>query len=171
MGTQVKDWIKGLFPHSKPVRYVLTAFVVALLLAFGTKCHGAEVVFEGGTQALRGMTPAVGLYVVQPGFAGDIDGECGVVLVGGRVTGPKANGVMGVTCGLVDGFGPVELGIGVVYLNHTDDLNGSLMNFSLKIHWRINDRWGLGYRHWSNSGTTDVNTGRDMAFITYRFKP
>lgn len=162
-------WAKGLFPHAKPVRYVLVGFALLLLLAFGTKCHAAEVGFEAGSQVLRHPAPALVVTLTQPRIAGDVDGECGVLLVGGdQVNGTR--GVMGLQCMLVDGFGPVELGIGAAYFNHTDDLNGSLMNFSLKLAWRINDRWGLTYRHFSNSGTTDINTGRDLALVTYRFK-
>lgn len=164
----MKDWLKGLFPHNKPVRWILTAFAVILLVSFATQCHGDEVKirFEAGSTVARNESPALVVNVIKPHFVKDANGECFALLIGAY---KESRGVMGFGCAIVDGFGPVDVGLGVVYLNHSDRLNGSQLNFMPQIGWRITDRFGITYRHISNSGTTPHNVGRDMVLFTYDF--
>lgn len=166
MWEKIKAWGRGLFPHEKKVRYLLVAFTALVLFALATNCHGAVVDVGMGTTVTRGYTPTITVMVVWPEVAADADIECGATLIGQT---SARRGVMGFSCGLTDGFGPVSLGVGVIYLNHTDDLNGSNENFYLKLGYRFTPKWSAEYRHISNSGTTDINTGRDFLQLVRRF--
>jgi hypothetical protein len=68
------------------------------------------------------------------------------------------------------GFGPLEIGLGVAFLQNTDVYNGSHGNFALQIAYRFK-RWPvtLTVRHWSNAGTVQPNLGRDFALVSWRF--
>lgn len=162
----MKEWLKSLFPHDKPVRYVLTVFVVLFLVALGTRYAKADPVFEVGAQTLRGHAAAVGFHLDFPVPEQDGRIETGFVLVGESTYRP---GVIVTEALYVDGFKRLELGLGLGFVNHTSDLNGSNLNFSLLVRVRLTDRWWINVRHWSNAGTKRPNTGLDIATIGYRF--
>ncbi len=47
----------------------------------------------------------------------------------------------------------LRFGVGGVYLQHTDWMNGSHANFSLMLSYRLSESMSLTYRHWSNADT------------------
>jgi hypothetical protein len=151
---------------NKPVVYAVVVMLALFLSGAATQCRAAQVEFEGGAQILRNEAPAFVLSVVKPDFAGDADLSCGLVLTGPRDT---RTGIMGVRCEVVEGLGRLDVGIGAVYFNKTDELNGSQLNYSLLLRYNITDRWAVSVRHFSNAGTTKPNTGRDLVLISYRF--
>lgn len=165
----MKQWFldlwRSLFPHDKWVRWVLTGFVVAFLWASCTVARAADYSFEGGVQYLRGPAAAITTQVVMPG-PGDADVEAGLFLVGRT---PDHLGVMGGQALLVDGFWKLDLGLGLAYMNRDHEQLGSRLNFTLMLRYRLNDKWYLSIRHWSNAGTTDENTGLDVITFGRRF--
>jgi hypothetical protein len=171
----ILTWLKGLstslFPHAKTVRYVLTGFVIVLIVALATHCRKAEaesaIAFEAGVQYLRGPAAAVVLGT-RWDAPGDGNWEAGLVLVGRN---PNDRGVAGGQVLYIDGFGRFDIGIGLAYFNRVPDLLGSNLNFSLMLGYRLTDRWAVNVRHWSNSGTTESNTGLDVITLSYRFGP
>lgn len=159
-----KIWV-SLFPHQKTVRYVLSVFVLALLAAFATKCRADDsVLFEGGVQYLRGpaATMLVGLQYDGPS---DSTIEPGLFLVGRTDAG---RGVMGGQVLLVDGFGRLDLGIGLAAMNADHHQLGSRINFALMVRYNIGRSY-VAVRHFSNAGTTAENTGIDLVTFGWRF--
>lgn len=160
---------KSLFPHDKKVRYVLTAFVVLILLAAATQCRASSFAFEGGVQYLRGPAASVAASVVTQG-PGDSSIESGLMLVGSVDTEDRMHdGVMGAQVLYVDGFGRFDLGLGLAYMNRQHENLGSNLNFAMLVRYRFTERWFVAVRHWSNAGTTPNNTGLDVINIGRRF--
>lgn len=163
----IKVWAKSLFPHKLGTRIALYVFVLVLLGAFATKCQAAEtgLVLEVGGQLIRGPAAAVAINVVSSGPR-DTAIETGLFLVGRT---PDHLGVMGGQALIVDGFGRLDLGIGLAYMNRLHEQLGSQLNFALMVRYRLTDRWYVAARHWSNAGTTEHNKGLDIVMVGYRF--
>lgn len=167
----VGEWFGRLTSNPRKAQLAILVFVLILLGTFATQCRAESVVqFEGGSTVARGYTPVVGITVVWP-EAGpkDADFQCGIMLVGTSNYKSDNPNQAAVQCLLVDGYKKLDLGIGVVALQNTDDYNGSHGNFSLMAGYRFTDKFGLIYRHWSNAGSVKPNLGRDMVLLTYRF--
>lgn len=142
----------------KPVRYLLLAFVALLIAGFATTCRSDGVLFDVGTQYLLGPAPAASLSLQFDG-PGDAWIEPGMLLVGQTPNGSR--GVMGGQVLLVDGFGKLDLGLGLAYMNREHEQLGSQLNFALLLRYRLPKDWYIAVRHWSNASTTDENTGLD----------
>ena len=158
----------SLMRNPKKVMLGVAAFVACLLLTFATTCHGEEVLFSVGSPVSRGMTPAVDLSWR---FDSKTDAywQTSLTLVGeSTYSGEYQSNNAGLQVLYVDGFGPVDLGIGVAFLQNTDRYNGSHANFTLQFgyNWR---QLYVQYRHWSNAGTIKPNLGRDLLFVGWRF--
>lgn len=157
----------------KPALYLVLIFIGFFLGTLATKARADESYLEvrGGTTAVRGLTVVMGLDLVFPDAApGDADYRCGVVLVGPSTDyGVKQRQQAAVQCQIVDGYGRFDMGLGIAALQHTDTYNGSTVNFSLSIGYRITDRVSVQFQHWSNAGTVKPNKGRDMLTIGWRF--
>jgi len=164
------DFLGRLFDNPKPVRWVLSALVLAILVSWATQCRSAELFVEAGSTYARGETPVIIL-----GYATELPGleataECSIGIIGSSVLynteiGNQAFG----QCKLWDGFKKFDLGIGVAYLQNVDFYNGSHLNFSLGLRYRFTDRLALEIGHFSNAGTQKPNLGRDMVLIQYKF--
>lgn len=182
--------MKTPFGNSPKMLIYIFVFVTLFLAAALTKCHGAELGFEGGRAVIRGETPAAALTLTfphpwyhpetqhfpdyptdwrtNPG-PGDADLELGMLLVGAYdINGVTQHNQLIAEAMVVDGFGHFDIGIGPAYLQNEDAINGSHLNFSLKLGYRWH-RVGVVWRHISNAGTKTPNQGRDMVLLTYRF--
>jgi len=166
---RVQDWVARIFPHQKPVRYVLVAFVLALIAAFATQCRAGGLQLEAGSTIVRGETPSIGFVKSwRNRGVGDYSYECGFGLVGSSTFKGREQRNQGVAeCLLVDGFGRFDIGAGLAAQSSADDYN-TRVNFSLLLRWRITDRLSLAYRHRSNSGTASPNYGRDVLLVGWR---
>lgn len=166
------QWLGRITDNPRKAQLAILVFVLLLLGTFATQCRAEPVLqFEGGSTIVRGYTPAVGLTLIWP-EAGplDADFQCGIQLVGtSTFRDEHQSNQAAVQCLIVDGYKKLDLGIGVVALQNTDDYNGSHANFSLMAGYRLTDKFGVLYRHWSNAGSVDPNLGRDMVLLTYRF--
>lgn len=165
-------WVSRLTRNPPSAQIAILIFILLLLGAFATQCRAESVLqFEGGSTVGRGYAPAVGVSVVWPDAGPlDADFQCGIQLVGTSTFRDNDQpNQAAVQCLVVDGYKRLDLGIGVVALQNTDDYNGSHVNFSLLAGYRFTDKFGVIYRHWSNAGTVKPNIGRDMLLLTYRF--
>lgn len=170
--TAAISWLSRITSNPRASQIGILVFVLVLLGAFATQCRAESVMqFEGGSTVVRGYTPVIGLTIIWP-EAGplDADFQCGIQLVGTSTFRDKdQSNQAAVQCLVVDGYKKLDLGIGVVALQNTDDYNGSHANFSLMAGYRFTDKFGIRYRHWSNAGSVDPNLGRDMVLLTYKF--
>lgn len=161
-----------LFNNPKKAILLIAVFLALILAAFATTCRSAELNFESGASVMHGHPVTIGLSVdfahqYDVGVdAQDFNFQCGVLLKASARGNPNN---IGVQCLVVDGFGRFDLGIGPAYLQNTDSLNGSHLNFSLLARYRFTNQISLVYRHWSNAGTKMPNVGSDMTFIAFTF--
>jgi hypothetical protein len=72
-----------------------------------------------------------------------------------------------VQCKVLDGFGKLDVGIGIVALQNRDAYNGSTANFSLELSYKLSERLSVVAGHWSNAGTRKPNLGRDMLLLRW----
>ena len=180
-----------LFQNPKPVQYAIAVFVLILLVAFATTCRASEpssasadrsdVTFGAGQVYLSGQAPAIrmGVQWKPEPWDGTLFGrrnddyviETALTLVGSvDYKGRRAENNIGASVLYIDGFGPVDVGIGLVYLQNTDFRNGTNLNFELALGYRPTKNLGIQVRHWSNAGTRDPNRGTDMVFVTWAFR-
>lgn len=66
-------------------------------------------------------------------------------------------------------LGRFDIGLGFMYLDHSDEFNGSRLNFSLLARLRVTDHWLVSMRHFSNAGATKPNIGRNIISVGYSF--
>lgn len=152
-------------------RWVIYLFVVALMAAWFTKCHASEAnsgaTVSVGAAMLRGTAPVIDLtwrWGASPQSA-DAWWETGLTLIGSSAyNGAEQPNNFGPSVRYMDGFGRLDIGLGLTYLQNTDVYNGSKMNFSLLLgtHWR---GWRVKYQHISNAGSQAPNLGRDLLLL------
>lgn len=169
---RIGAWFARLLRNPRASQIISFLFVVLLVAAWATKCHGADLQFGIGSTISRGETPVLDVAVTtRRGAPLDANWQFGLTLIGsstyGEVEQPNQAALSAL---LVDGFGPLEIGLGVAFLQNTDVYNGSHGNFALQIAYRFK-RWPvtLTVRHWSNAGTVQPNLGRDFALVSWRF--
>lgn len=158
------------------------AFLTLLVLSFCTSARAdgnKEVWLEGGSTYLRAPAVVAKIAVEWKHIGiGDIGAECSTTFIGpsfNQYGSDYVRQTFAFGCMLLDGIGPVDFGIGHVYRVNTDSLNGSQFNYALMIRVRPPQRWewakNLRFtldQHWSNGGSVEPNTGRDMALLGVR---
>ncbi len=161
-----------------PVRAVTHSAILADADASGnggfSERRGIRVDVESGFTILRARTPAIALNVTFQDVAAaagrDFDIQVGVGVIGEyRYKGRLESNQLYFHALLVDGFGKLDLGVGGVYLQNTDQINGSNANFSLLVGYRFTDRVSANWRHFSNAGTALPNLGRDFVNLVISF--
>lgn len=162
----------GLFRNPRPVVYGLVVFTVLAITAFATQCRADPVfVVEAGATLFRGPAEVLALNVHWP-EAGpkDADLSMGLTLIGSsKYRGLDQPNQAAIQFQMVDGFGYLDIGVGVVFIQNTDAYNSSPANFFLMLGYRFSKHFGLVIRHWSNAGTVEGNLGRDMLLVGWRF--
>lgn len=177
--------IAPLLPHDKPVRWTLVIFLILLIVAFATTCRRAEaadLMIEAGSTYARGPTPVLGFVVATPGPL-DTSLEAGFHLIGSSTyNGQFQSNQIAVHGAIVDGFGKLDIGLGLAVLQNEDAYNSGTIQFMPMLRYRFTDRLALVIaRHFSNAGTSrkvcngepgcvgKSNLGRDLAAISWRF--
>lgn len=165
------------FNQGKPATALgVLAVLVLLFIGFATQCKGAESSYiqaGAGPTLVRGMAPVIDVSLVYP-EAGPKDSviEVGATFIGGSTHSDKfQRNNFAWRAAVVDGFGPVEVGLGVAYLQNVDAFNGSHTNFNLILGYRFRAiPLTLRLHHFSNGGTVSPNLGRDMLLVFWRFE-
>lgn len=161
----------ALFRNPKKVIYIIAVFVALFVAAAATRCHGSELNFGAGVTVARGVAPLIDVSLTaRHGAPGDAHWQGFLTLVGDSTYAGREQPNQAALGGmLVDGFGPVEIGLGVAFLQNLDAYNGSHANFSLQLAYRWRNL-AFAYRHWSNAGTVRPNLGRDFAILSWGFR-
>jgi hypothetical protein len=158
----------------KKAAYAVTALLILLAVGFCTTARSAEpphVQMAVGSTVVRGTTPAVSVNVVYPGRVGDASYEFGATFIGeSSFRDVLQRNNFALHAGIVDGFGRFDVGLGVAYLQNTDEYNGSNLNFQLLLGYRFKSLpLTVRLQHFSNGSTKMPNRGRDMLLFFYRF--
>jgi hypothetical protein len=147
-----------------------------LLFVLGAACAKAEPNFVagGGPTLVRGAAAVANVAIEFPDAGpGTSDYEFGAVFIGGSTSDGKDQPNNFAWYGLlIHDIKSLRVGLGPAYLQNTDNFNGSHLNFALMLGYQ--PKWAPNWDvrldlHFSNGGTTDVNKGRDMFLVRYRF--
>lgn len=162
----IEAWSR-LFLNPRKAKIGIAIFVACAVAAWSTTCRGAELWGEVGMSIVDAEAPVVGFAIEWP-KAGpiDLDYMVGLHLLG-AAEGMRNQSAL--TLGIVDGFGRFDIGLGLCFLHHTDELSGSRENFWLYVSWNFSDRSAKRVRHCSNAGQSPDNTGRNFATYAHRF--
>lgn len=153
--------------------------IVLFLTALVTKCARAGegepyTQIGGGMTVVRGAAPVIDISFVYPEAGpGDSVLEVGATFIGGSTfEGTYQQNNFAWRAAIVDGIGPIEVGLGAAFLQNVDTYNGSHTNFVLILGYKFK-RWPVTLRldqHFSNGGTQSPNKGRDMTLGIWRVK-
>jgi hypothetical protein len=160
----------SLFRNPPRVVFVVSLFLALFVASFAVQCRAADFQFEGGSTVVRGHAPALAVVVTQPDVvAGRADIEYMINLIGSstfRGEDQPNQIVAGVQ--LVNGYGPVDLGLGLVVMQNEDAYNSGDVNFSLSLRYTYRS-FSVVLRHYSNAGSSFPNYGRDVLMASWRF--
>lgn len=157
---------------NRKTQLLVSLIILLMLAALATAARAGESYagFGVGTSIVRGQAEMLSLDLTFP-QAGpkDADFRTGIVLIGAsefrrNMQPSQAAGFVE----LVDGFKKCDVGVGVAYLQNTDEYNGSNANFTLSLACRYKALRAT-LRHFSNAGTKMPNRGRDMLYLSYVF--
>jgi hypothetical protein len=159
-----------LFRNPKKAVYMIVAFVILLLMLFSisSRGHASELYLDGGMTVARGLAPSLGLSIKWPEKGPvNTDYELGFRLTGEseyKGSQPNAVTIYGM---LVDGYGPLEAGIGFARTNVSWSYAcQDTFELMLGLKWK---RTRVRYQHNSSAGSCEPNTGRDWLMFSWRF--
>jgi hypothetical protein len=169
----------SLFNNPKKTIWAVSIFIILLVTALATRCHAAEAytTFRVGSTALRGPTAALELSLATPvpysegnPLLADAHLEYGLLLIGSSTyQAVEQPNQLAVSVRYVDGFGPVDLGLGLTGIQHPDAYNSGHLNCVLLLGYHYK-QFSVRYQHISNAGTHMPNLGRDMLLVGWSFK-
>lgn len=159
---------------TKWVIYIFVALFIAALVVrnshsatdAGASLKSPGVTVSVGSTVLRGVAPAIDLtWHWKASQSQDAYWETSLTMYGtSTFRGKDQPNNFFPSVRYVDGFGKMDIGLGLCYLQNTDIYNGSNMNFSLLLGYHFN-KWRVKYQHTSNAGSIAPNLGRDFVFI------
>lgn len=161
-------WVAGLFGN--PLKAIIGIFIfLAIMIFFAVRCSAATpaVRLQAGVSfgCLSGG-PVLGLELEQP-LAEGLAWDFGTTLWG-RAHGVRNN--FDWHAMLMFSRGPFGAAIGPAYLQNTDEVNGSHLNYALMLFWRPGSRLGPAAIHRSNGGTSWNNCGRNAGVADIRLR-
>lgn len=194
--TKIEPFLARVSPLGNPllaqiVLFIMVALFFAALLTHCGKAKADEyhpqplqLEIMTGSTFVRGPTGVLAMNLRFPKIVANYaDLSVGFDLIGssnwckGGVTGPQCyNNNQEVVHAQVVAplmYG-LELGIGIAYMQHSDNLNSGSINNSLSLQHKLWARkWPhlyWRYQHFSNAGTMPTNEGRDMLLLAWRFE-
>jgi len=173
--------MKIQFPFNLSLSGTIAVLVFIGLIVAGLalhKCHAASpfdvpyAQFSLGGAAVRGPTEVLDLQFMEPSnIVPHSFWQFGMTAIGeSTFKGLDYNNNLvfrGLFC---DGFGPVDVGIGIAYMTNYLPYNGGNINANLQIDYRFR-KWPitLTYTHFSDAGSKLPNYGRDVILVGWRF--
>ena len=162
------------FNNPKPAIYFILGFIcLVVLFLFAAKDAKAETWIEGGATFLSSeYSEGAALFFSE--VWGDDKYLIGFGIVGDQ-TGRFSKKPLAVKSNMVvhaqrlATYRRVTLGLGIASWQHTNRALGDEFTFSLSMSYRLGENWDVRYRHFSNGGTQQPNSGQDILFIGYRF--
>jgi hypothetical protein len=169
------NWLQGLIGNNGWAKYGVFAFILILCLAFCHKTNAGEVDIRAGSSfGTAGYGPVLGLQLRAPlaGF-NQVNWYAGTLLWGKTEYNSKwVQSNWDWHTGVESCHGSFCAGIGAVYLQRIDAINGAHTNFMLQLSWRPG--WGrlssIDVTHISDAGTTPVNIGRQALLGSFRLQ-
>jgi hypothetical protein len=121
---------------------------------------------SAGSTVIRGPAPVIDMdWRWKATQSEDANWEAGITMYGSSTyNGKEQPNNFFPYVRYVDGFGKMDIGLGLCYLQNTDLYNGSKMNFSLMLGYRVK-KWVVKYQHTSNAGSVPPNLGRDFVLL------
>lgn len=158
----------------KPVQIAVAVVILLLVTALATQCAQAEpyTQFGYGRAMLKGETDALDLSIRYPDAGpGDADYAVGVTFIGpSTLYGRDQPANFAWRAEVIDGFGRVDVGLGLAIMQNQDIYNSGKMQFVLSLGWRLKSiPVSFRLQHFSNGSTSRPNKGRDILFISYAF--
>jgi hypothetical protein len=158
----------------KPVQIAVAVVILLLVGALASQCARAEpyTQFGYGRAMLKGETDALDLSIRYPDAGpGDADYAIGVTFIGpSTLYGRDQPANFAWRAEVIDGFGGLDVGLGLAILQNQDIYNSGRMQFSLSLGYRFQRvPITVGLRHFSNGSTSRPNKGRDVLFVAWRF--
>lgn len=168
-----------IFNLSKKTLIAVLIFVA--IFAAGliwNKSHAASpldapyVQLSTGAAIVRGTAPALDLSFTEPApqLRGAFWQESLTIIGTSTFNGKPAPNNFAFRTLFLDGFGRVDVGLGLSWMQNPGPYNGSPVNFNLQLDYRILRGATITYTHISNAGSRTPNLGRDLVFIGWRFK-
>jgi hypothetical protein len=175
MFTSIWTYLQRLVGNGKAATIGIFAFILILCLAFCHKANAGEVdVRLGSSFGTQGTGPVLGLQLKAPllGF-NQVNWYAGTLLWGAtRYNNQDVQSNWDWHTGVESCHGSFCAGIGMVYLQRIDAINGAHTNFMLQLSYR--PHWGrlssIDVAHISDAGTTPVNIGRQAALVSIRLQ-
>jgi hypothetical protein len=172
-----------LFQNPPKTLILVAVFIVLLVAGLAlSKCHAGELVsgpldapyvqLDTGVAIIRGTAPILGLTFAEPASVLPHSfWEEELTIIGAskwqNVNAPN-NAIL--TAAFADGFGRVDIALGVSWMANPSIYNGESFNFSPQIDYRFKDvPVTVSYRHYSDAGLSAHNIGRDTIELSYRF--
>jgi hypothetical protein len=151
---------------TKWIIYLFVAAFIAALAWHQSRAAEPGLTVSAGTTIIRGMAPVIDLdWRWKAPQSEDANWETGITMYGSTTYyGKEQPNNFFPYVRYVDGFGKMDIGLGLCYLQNTDVYNGSKMNFSLMLGYRIK-HWSIKYQHTSNAGSKAPNLGRDFLLL------
>ena len=153
-------------------------FLLLFFMGFAfNRCHAGPldapyVQLSGGAAIVRGETAAMELTFTQP--APQLQKaywQESLTLIGTSTYNGQSvpNNFIGRVL-FVDGFGRLDLGLGLSWMQNYLPYNGGNVNFNLQLAYRLRVLpVTLTYAHFSDGGTRLPNLGRDLVLVGWRF--
>lgn len=160
---------------------LISALALVALLALGMiipQCHAAPldapyVQLGAGSAIVRGYAPVIDLTFTEPAsqlrhaFWQESLTVIGTSTYNGHPV-PNNFALRGL---FVDGFGRLDIGLGVSWMQNPFPYNGSPVNFNLQLDYRFKLLpVTVTYTHMSNAGSRLPNLGRDLVLLSWRFR-
>lgn len=165
-----------LFNLNKPTTIVVVSVVGLFILGMALhKCHAAPidapyVQVSGGATVIRGQTEVLDVTFTEPApQLGGAYWQQSLTVIGtstynGRLV-PNNFAARGL---FVDGFGHLDIGVGLSWMQNPAPFNGGPVNFALQLAYRF-PYVTATYAHMSNAGSKLPNLGRDILMLGWRF--
>lgn len=163
----------NLFNLPRKAAIAVGIFVVLFLIGIAARCHADPMIrVSGGSTYIRGPAPVLDLgFSWYAGQSTRDFWKADLTLIGQSHwhdrEAPNNFALRGL---YVTGFGHFDIGLGLAWMQNPQPYNGSPVNFSLELAYRIG-RFAITVSHLSNAGTRMPNYGRDFLMIGYLLKP
>lgn len=158
------------FKNPKPVVWAIVLFLCAFFYAVYSEAK-EQTFLEIGGGVLSGEYSDSTAIAVTERFKGKYD--LGFILISDQTCycskGPSPMSSYFITYAQrITTFKNWEFGIGLAHASETNRVIGQERMFTLSLYRNIGN-WSIRWRHFSNAGTHERNTGQDVISVGYRF--
>lgn len=164
------NWVGDLFGNSPKAKIAIIAFIVLVVVLSCNYARAGELHLEIGSSIIHGVGPTAGLYY-KFGEDRHVSFEAGTQLWGStRFNNIPIQNNWNPSVLMEARKGPISAGLGFAYLVRSDAIDGTNLNFSLKLRMQLPWKdFGIVVRHLSNAGCCrGSNQGRNLVALDWR---